>query len=70
MTEENINIKYEVRFKPLEYNSLVSAVLKKWKKILKNNYKDYHVKKPDIECEIQIDNIKKPINTVETKDLY
>ena len=27
--EENINIKYDIRFKPLEYNSLVSSILKK-----------------------------------------
>ena len=70
LTEENINTKYDVRFKPLEYNSLGSAIPKKWKKILKNNHKDPHLTKPDLECEIQIDNIQKPINSVETKDLY
>jgi hypothetical protein len=32
LTEENINIKYDIRFKPLEYNSLVSAIPKNGKR--------------------------------------
>jgi hypothetical protein len=40
------------------------------KKIPKDKYKDYQPTKLATECEIIIDNINKPINKIETKDLY
>ena len=47
----------------------MNAIAKKWKNMPKNNYMDLFSANTDIECEIHIDNIKKPINTVEPKNL-
>ena len=70
LTEENINRMYNVQFKPLEYNSLISAIPKKWKKILNENHADLQLVTKILECELQIYNIKKPIDKIETKDVY
>jgi hypothetical protein len=69
LTKENMKIMYNVQFKPLEYNSLISAIPKKWKKTLINDHMDLHHVTTNLESEIQIDNYMKPIETVDSKDI-
>ena len=37
LKEEEIGFLYKIWMKPLEYNSLISAIPKEWKQILKEN---------------------------------
>ena len=70
LTEENINTMYNIRFKPLEYNSLISAIPKKWKNTLKNEHTDLQQATTNLEFEIQINKIMKPIHSRDQLSYY
>jgi hypothetical protein len=61
--------KYEVTIKQMQYNSLISAIPKDWKKMITNdnNINNYVVFK---ECKVNIKDCRKKVEETTTRDIY
>jgi hypothetical protein len=70
LTETNINRKFNIRLKQLDYNSLITAIPKKWKKILKIAHTDIPNIIPENDCTLEINKINKDLQDVTTKHVY
>ena len=70
LTKQELKAKFNVSFKPLQYESLVHAIPAKWKKILRengqknNSYDNYYY------CAIFINQGFKKLSGLKTKDIY
>ena len=69
LIENNVNTKYNIRLKSLEYNSLKCAIPSKWKKTLRNNSNEISNIITDHDCRLTCNKIPKLLEEVTTKEI-
>ena len=70
LTQKNINTKYNLNIKTLEYNSLISAIPSKWKKIIKDQNSGITDIILDYECPMTFNKMTKQLTDMTTKETY
>jgi hypothetical protein len=70
LTENNINTRFNIRLRNLEYNSLISAIPHKWKNIIKKEYNKLPTIIPNHDCRLTLNKITKELTETTTKEIY
>ena len=70
LSERNINTKYNIQLKTLEYNSLKCAIPSKWKKLIKENSNGITDTIIDHDCKLTYNKMTKQLMDVTTKEAY
>jgi hypothetical protein len=70
LTERNINTRFNILLKNLEYNSLISAIPHNWKKTIKNEYKKLPTIVPNQNCTLTLNKMTKELTEITTKEIY
>jgi hypothetical protein len=68
-SKQNIENKYSINIKAMEYNSIIHSIPKPWKQKLKNQTSTILGTKLDNHCNIKINNKYQNINEICTKDI-
>jgi hypothetical protein len=69
LSKDSLERKYECDFKALEYQSLITAIPKAWKKPIKGDNQGIHFI-INRETRVYIDKVQKKLEEVDTKDMY
>jgi hypothetical protein len=70
MPKHEVELKYNLNFKHLQYESLTSAIPNKWKRIIKENKGLAVFDLTDSTCYIKIGKHYKSLKQISTKEIY